>query len=287
MTTPLPLPDKAGPAAVRPVRPCLVVAADHEDMSRRVVARMADELRQQPDSLVCLATGASPQRAYELLASAGQADPALVARARWLKLDEWGGLDMDDPATCEIYLRRTLLDPLEVPPARYMGWHSNPADPQAECRRMADWLHTHGPIDLLILGIGENGHLGFNEPAEHLQADPHIAHLAPTSLRHSMLDQCRGTVSYGLTLGIGDILAARRILLLASGPQKAAQLLRLFSGPVTADFPASMLLVHAAVTVCCDTAAAALLPPDLAVDSPDSFGPNTYAAPATGAATTA
>ncbi len=123
------------------------VAADSEGMSRNVAARMAGELREEPASLVCLATGASPQRAYELLAAEGLENPALVAHARWLKLDEWGGLAMDDPATCEVYLRRALLDPLQVPAERYMGWHSQTPDPKAECRRVAAWLREHGPID--------------------------------------------------------------------------------------------------------------------------------------------
>jgi len=242
---------------------CRVVAPDYEGMSREVAGRIAAELRRQPDSLVCLATGVSPLRAYQLLAIEGQANPALVARARWLKLDEWGGLPMDDPATCEAYLRRTLIDPLGVPPDRYIGWHSRPADPQAECRRIADWLRANGPIDLLVLGIGVNGHLGFNEPAEHLQSGPHVARLADSSMQHSMLGQCEGVVSYGLTLGIDDILAARRILLLASGPGKASQMLRFYSEPPNPAFPASMLRRHPAVELYCDRDAASLLPAGL------------------------
>ncbi len=255
-----PNPDTCEPSATLPPLPRLVVAADHEEMSRRVADRIAAALRQQPDSLVCLATGASPQRTYELLVGDILANPALGTRARWLKLDEWGGLPPDDPATCESYLRRLVLDPLRVPPDRYTGWHSNPDDPAAECRRIAAWLHDHGPIDLLILGVGINGHLGFNEPARHLQPDPHIAELTDTSLGHSMLDSCQGQVRYGLTLGIGDILAARRILVLVSGAHKAAQLRRMLLEPASPEFPASLLQDHPAVTVYCDATAAALLP---------------------------
>jgi len=277
------MPDANRPAAGDPDGLSWLVAPDYEGMSRLVAARIADELRHQPDSLVCLATGASPQRAYELLAAQGQAEPALVAQARWLKLDEWGGLAMEDPATCEAYLRRCLLDPLRVPAERYAGWHSNPPDPEAECRRIAAWLDAHGPIDLLTLGVGANGHLGFNEPAATLQSGPHVARLAATSLRHSMLDQCQGHVSYGLTLGIGDILNARRILLLASGPAKAAQMLRLFAEPPSAEFPASMLHCHPHVTVFCDRAAAALLPPDLPGPARKPVLSNETPAPGTGA----
>ena len=170
---------------------------------------------------------------------------------------------MDDPATCEHYLRRLLLNPLAVPPERYCGWESQPADAEAECRRMAAWLAVHGPVDIQVLGLGENGHLGFNEPAAQLCATPHVARLSAVSLGHSMLGPSRGRVAFGLTLGIGDILAARSILLLVSGERKARQLQRLVTGEISPEFPASLLRRHRAVTVFCDAAAASLL----AIDS--------------------
>jgi galactosamine-6-phosphate isomerase len=125
---------------------------------------------------------------------------------------------------------------------------------------MAAWLAAHGPIDLNILGLGRNGHLGFNEPAAALQAGPHIARLSRASLRHSMIGNTHGRVRYGLTLGMGDLLRSREIVLLVNGPHKAAQLHRLLTGHVTPRFPASFLRLHPALTIFCDRAAAALLP---------------------------
>jgi 6-phosphogluconolactonase/glucosamine-6-phosphate isomerase/deaminase len=149
-----------------------------------------------------------------------------------------------------------------VPSERYFGWESQPADAEAECRRMAAWLAVHGPIDIQVLGLGENGHLGFNEPAAQLQAKPHVARLSPASLGHSMLGPSRGRAAYGLTLGMDDILGARRIMLLVTGEHKARQLRRLATSETSSEFPASLLRRHRGVTVFCDAAAAALIPPE-------------------------
>jgi galactosamine-6-phosphate isomerase len=237
------------------------IHADEAAMSEAAAARLAVELRARRNALVCLATGSTPTPTYERLIAWAQSEPDRFAQVRWLKLDEWGGLAMDDPASCEHYLRRLILTPLSVPPERYFGWESQPADTEAECRRVAAWLETNGPIDLQVLGLGENGHLGFNEPAAQLQSGPHVAQLSPASLGHSMLGPSRGRVAYGLTLGMDDILNARHIMLLVTGERKASQLRRLLCGEISAEFPASLLRRHRAVSVYCDTAAAALLPP--------------------------
>lgn len=239
------------------------VYPDEEAMSAAAAAWLARELDLCPTLLTSLATGASPRRMYELLAARAWQEPGLFARARWIKLDEWGGLAMGDPATCETFLRERLLDPIGVPPERYFGWESRPADVETECRRVADWLAAHGPIDVQILGLGANGHLGLNEPAPELQGGPHRAQLSPVSLSHAMLRRSKGRVAYGLTLGMDDILASRRILLLVPGARKAPQLLRLLTGGVSNEFPASWLQRHADVVVFCDAAAASLVEREL------------------------
>lgn len=235
----------------------LVVAADHEEMSRSSANLITAEIRRVPDALVCLATGSSPTRAYELLAAQGRAEPATFDRVRWLKLDEWGGLPMDHPVTCERYLREKLMVPLRVPAARFFGWQSQPADVNAESRRIADWLDEQGPIDLCVLGLGKNGHLGFNEPAAALQVGPHAAALSETSLTHSMLGGERARIQFGLTLGMTNLLHSRRILLLVSGAHKAEAMRRLAVRRITPDFPASFLWLHPALTIIADRAALA------------------------------
>lgn len=233
----------------------LIRAADHEAMSQAAVARMVAQSQRKPDSLFILATGGTPERTYQLLAERGRAAPGLCDRLRILKLDEWGGLSMDDPATCEVALRRTLVGPLGISPDRFAGWQSTPSDIAAECDRIREWLAEHGPADLCVLGLGLNGHLGFNEPGEHMHPGPHRAELSRESKEHAMLHQARGQPGYGLTLGLRDILQSREILLLVSGARKEAQLRRLLKPEITPRFPASFLWLHTAVTVCCDEAA--------------------------------
>lgn len=231
------------------------VSSDYEAMSQAAAAWILAEARARPQALISLPTGASPARTYEALAGTSRGAPGLLSKARFLKLDEWGGLEMDDPATCEVHLQEKLLRPLRVGPKSYLGFLSNPPDPRAECGRIADWLAANGPIDICILGIGLNGHLGLNEPAEELQAGPHVAELSESTRRHPMLAAARGTARYGLTLGMADLLRSRKVLLLASGAAKAEPLDRAFRGGISTRFPASFLQLHPDVTVLCDRAA--------------------------------
>ena len=172
-----------------------------------------------------------------------------------IKLDEWGGLAMERPGTCETFLRNALVTPLGLD-SRYIGFNSNPANPAAECARIRDWLAANGPIDTAVLGLGLNGHLGFNEPDDALQPHTHIATLSPESLRHSMLANEPERPTFGLTLGMSDLLHARRILLLVTGKAKRDALRRLIQGPITTRFPASFLHLHPEVTLLVDAAAA-------------------------------
>lgn len=245
---------KEGAMAATGSRGDVRILPDHEAMSQAAADRIADALGARPDAILCLATGATPTRAYESLVARRSADPRRLERVRVLKLDEWGGLDDDDPATCEHYLRGLVVDPLELRD-RYIGFAARPDDPEAECRRIAEWLARHGPIDLCVLGLGVNGHLGFNEPGTSLLPHAHVARLSEASLGHAMLDRARRRPSYGLTLGMADILRSRQILLLVSGPAKQAPLERLLSGPIATEFPASFLQVHPDVTILCDRAA--------------------------------
>jgi putative deaminase/isomerase len=231
------------------------VSDSYEGMSQAAAAWILSEARAKPQALISLPTGASPARMYEALAEATRGGRGDLSKARFLKLDEWGGLEMDDPATCEVHLQEKLLRPLRVGPKNYIGFLTNPPDPRAECSRIAEWLATNGPIDICILGIGLNGHLGLNEPAEALQAGPHVAELSESTKRHPMLAAARGEARYGLTLGMADLLRSRKVLLLASGAAKAEPLDRAFRGGISTRFPASFLQLHHDVTVICDRAA--------------------------------
>jgi galactosamine-6-phosphate isomerase len=233
-----------------------LVEPDYDAMSRRAAELIVASLRTHPDLLLCAATGSSPTRAYELLAERHRHEPALFSRLRLIKLDEWGGLPADDPGACEAYLRRHLVDPLFISAGRYHTFRGDAPDAEAECRNLALTLNQHGPVHLCVLGLGVNGHLGFNEPADALHPGPHVAPLTEESLAHPMVRHARGRVRYGLTLGIGDILRSEKILLLVSGRAKREPLRQLLTPGITTRFPASCLWLHRDVTVLCDAEAA-------------------------------
>jgi galactosamine-6-phosphate isomerase len=233
-----------------------IIADDHEQMSVRAAHLIVDEVRRDPRLLIGAATGSTPTRTYKLLGEMAAAEACPFAEVRLLKVDEWGGLAMDDRATCEVYLQEKLVQPLSISPDRYLAWNSHPNNPDAECQRISRWLAEHGPLGLCILGMGTNGHLAFNEPGDWLHPGPHVARLSSESLRHPMLNASTAAPSYGLTIGIADILRSRRILLLVSGGAKTAQLSRLTEPTVTTRFPASFLWLHPDVTILCDRQAA-------------------------------
>ena len=231
-----------------------IVLPEYEAVSQHAADWLTARLRERPTALLCLAAGSTPLRTYALLAECGAAEPKLFDQCRLLKLDEWGGLAPDDPATCDAQLRTSLVNPLGLSD-RYVAFDSQPQNPDAECKRIAEWLERNGPIDTCVLGLGLNGHLGFNEPAKYLQAHAHVAVLSQESLAHATLGGVATPPSFGLTLGMADILQSRHLLLMVTGPSKRAALERLLSGRITTSFPASLLHLHADVNLVCDTAA--------------------------------
>jgi putative deaminase/isomerase len=231
------------------------ILPDHEAVSRHAADFLIARLREKPHALLCLAAGSTPTRTYELLAQEGAKEPTLFQHCRIIKLDEWGGLPPGNPAACDVQLRTTLVSPLNLA-ERYVAFESNPRDPVAECARVADWLDQNGPIDISVLGLGINGHLGFTEPAEYLQPFAHVAELSQASLAHAMLAQSDIRPTYGLTLGMADLIQSRHILMLVTGRTKRDPLGRLLTGRITTDFPASMLQLHNDVELLCDVAAA-------------------------------
>lgn len=216
----------------------------YEEISRKASAIITRQLESKKDMLLCAATGNTPTRTYELLAGQYIHRPEDFAAMQVLKLDEWGGIPMNDAGTCESYLNTRLLSPLQITSERYFSFCSDTPNPDLECRRIQGELTKAGPIDCCVLGLGMNGHIGFNEPAAFLQPGCHVAQLSETTLHHSMVTAMSRQPSYGLTLGMADILQARRILLLVSGSAKKEITRELLSKKVTTSLPASLLWLH-------------------------------------------
>ena len=225
-------------------------------LSQKAAEIIFEAVRQKPDLLLCLATGQTPTQTYEKLTSLSKGASESFQLVRMLKLDEWGGIAMDNPATCEQYLQNRIVQPLGMSQDQCVGFESNSKDPQAECKRIQYWIERRGPIDLCLLGIGGNGHIAFNEPGSTLSPFSHVAELSSHSLQHPMLSASSEQPRYGLTLGMAEIMQARQILLLISGSHKRSVLNRLRQRKISTQFPASLLWLHPQVLCLCDREAA-------------------------------
>lgn len=230
----------------------LEVLPDYESMSRAAADIIHDAARRKPDLLLCAATGGSPTGTYQRLVELAGRSPSDFAALRVIKLDEWGGLPMEDSGSCESYLRRHLLDPMGIADDRYVGFESRPEDGEEECREIREWLERQGPIDVALVGLGLNGHVALNEPADSLEPFAHVAELAPSSFSHSMLQSSRYRPQYGLTLGLGELLQARRVILLVSGESKREVFAHWRKAKLSTRFPASLLHLHPRLTCLCD-----------------------------------
>jgi len=138
------------------------VCNTYNELSLKDKKLLVQEIERNENLLLCTATGGSPTKTYELLGKEYQVQPELFSKLRVIKLDEWGGIPMDHPTTCETYLQTNLLHALHVSGPRYIGFNSNPEDPKQEVEDIQDKLNSEGPIDLCILGLGMNGRLGCN-----------------------------------------------------------------------------------------------------------------------------
>ena len=225
---------------------------DYGEMSRQAAGLVSAVVEAKRDALLCLPTGHSPAGLYQEMVRTAGRKPDLFAKLQVLKLDEWLGVPASDPNSCEHFLNVHVLGPLGIETDRYISFDAAAAEPSAECARVGAAIARRGPIDLCILGLGKNGHLGLNEPGPTLQPHCHVATLSEMTRQHSMFDDRPERPRHGLTLGIGDLLKSRRILLLITGKGKDAATAKFLEGAVTTEWPVSFLWLHPHVDVLLD-----------------------------------
>lgn len=214
-----------------------------DQMGQEAFSIVMDEIEHNPQLLLCAATGSSPLPLYRNLAEEAKKRAAVFDQLRILPLDEWVGLPSSD-GSCHAFLQKHILRPLKVDQERYFSFNPSAEDLKKECLRIKALVKEQGPIDLCILGLGKNGHLGFNEPADELQPHCHVSDLTIESQQHSMILDSSIKPTQGITLGMQDILSSKRILLLVSGSGKEEAKKKLLSGEITSKYPASLLWKH-------------------------------------------
>jgi len=232
-------------------RPEILSASTWAD---RVAALLADRLAARPELVVCLPTGSTPLPVYERLPSVLAARDVSAAHATVVLLDEYLGLRPGHPARCDALLGKVVVDRLR--PARTIVFDVDQQEPAAACAAFDRDIAAVGGLDLVVLGLGRNGHIGMNEPGSAPNAPTRVIGLAPSTREAAIRYGADPPPTHGVTLGMAGILATPEIWLLATGAEKAGILAATLDGPVTPEVPASLLRDHPGLRIIVDDAAA-------------------------------
>lgn len=238
----------------------IVTVGSYAEMSEIAAKIMIGELKKCPRAVLGLATGSTPLGLYKMLADAYKRGEISFRGVRSVNLDEYVGLGADNGNSYASFMNERLFGHVDILRENTYLPNGLAEDLQSECRRY-DSLLDALPRNIQLLGIGSDGHIGFNEPGTSFIERTHIAELAKSTVTdNSRLFECGQAVpERALTMGIADIMSAEKILLLANGKNKAKAVWGMVSGQVTEDCPASILQRHKNVTVVLDGDAASLL----------------------------
>jgi len=239
----------------------VIITADAGEASAEAARIAAALLRAKPRSVLGLATGSTPLRFYDALAALHARGEIDFSQVTTFNLDEYVGLGPDHPQSYALYMRDHFFSRVNLPPDRTHLPDGLAPDIPAHCAAYENAIREAGGIDLQVLGIGSDGHIGFNEPGSSLGSRTRLKTLSESTVRDNarFFPSPGGVPRHVITMGVGTILDARHCMVLAFGEGKAGAVAAMAEGPVTADAPASALQFHPKCTLLVDTAAAGRL----------------------------
>lgn len=235
----------------------LIQAKDYEDMSRKAANIISAQVILKPNCVLGLATGSTPLGTYSNLIDWYKKGDLDFSQVSSVNLDEYRGLPADNDQSYRYFMKTNLFDQVNIDQSRTYVPNGMEPDSDKACRDHDNIINELGGIDLQLLGLGLNGHIGFNEPADEFPKGTHCVDLTQSTIEansrfFASIDEVP-TQAY--TMGIQSIMLAKKILIIASGANKAEIIAKAFLGPVTPEVPASILQMHPDVTLVADEAA--------------------------------
>ncbi len=239
----------------------LVVKENYDEMSKEGARIVAELIRRKPNCVVGFATGSTPLGLYRELIRLHREEGLDFSKITTFNLDEYVGLPPEHPQSYHYFMWENLFKHINVDPRFVHIPHGMADDIDAFCDWYEEQIEAAGGIDMQILGIGANGHIAFNEPSSSLGSRTRIKTLSEKTRQDNarFFSTMEEVPKYAITMGVGTIMEARRLLLLASGAGKADAIARTVEGPITAMVPASIVQLHAHATVLVDREAASKL----------------------------
>ena len=224
---------------------------DHDRASQKAANLIAAQIHFKPDSVIGLPTGSTPIETYEKLALMHENGELDFSEVRTFNLDEYLGLPSSDPQSYHYFMHDNLFSKVNIAPDRNHFPDQNAADTEQACHDYEAQIAAHGGMDFMFLGIGSNGHIGFNEPSDEFSTMTNRVALTEDTIQANarFFENPDDVPKEAISMGIKTIMGAKKIILLANGPAKKEAVHQALYGPITPALPASILQVHPDVTV--------------------------------------
>lgn len=232
----------------------------YDELSQRTADEVINLIKQKPDAVICLASGNTPLGTCEWIVKKVKDEKIDISQCSFIGLDEWVGVPPENTGSCSCFFHHNLFEPLKISTEKIFLFDALSKDLNNECKKMDAIIQQKGGIDLMIVGIGMNGHIGFNEPGVDFRLLSHVIDLHETTITVGQ-KYFAGAIklSQGITLGLGHLMNARKAILIANGKNKSEVIKKTVKEPVTNDFPASIMQKHPNGFVFVDNDAASLI----------------------------
>jgi galactosamine-6-phosphate isomerase len=235
----------------------IFVTDSYQNMSKKAVDEVIHITTALEKPLISPASGDSTAGLYNEIAERARRNEMNISNWHFVGLDEWVGMNGNDEGSCRYHLNLQLFRPLHITEDRICFFDGRASEQEKECERVDDYILQHGGIDVAIVGLGMNGHVGMNEPGTPRNTHAHVAEIAEaTQMVGQKYFKSQQNLDYGLTLGIATLMEARHIILLVSGKHKAAITQKIIEEEVSEQLPASLLRNHPSFKIFMDEDAA-------------------------------
>lgn len=240
----------------------VIRARDYKDMSRKTANLISAQIILKPNAVLGLATGSTPIGIYRQLVDWYQKGDIDFSDSVSVNLDEYCGLSANHPESYHYFMQKYFFSHINIQPQHTFLPNGMEKNTQKECTRYSMLIRSLGGIDLLLLGLGHNGHIGFNEPSDHFSADVHVVTLTESTIQANkrFFGSADDVPRQAYTMGIRTILQAKRIVMAVSGKEKAFIVREAFLGKITPAIPASILQLHPDVWLVGDAEALSEIP---------------------------
>lgn len=238
----------------------LNIYKDYEALSQHVADEIIRLVKSKPDAVLCLASGDTPRLTFNLMTKKAADDKIDFTRCTFIGLDEWVGIPPENEGSCHYFLHHHVFGPLHISSNHIHLFNALSKDLEQECRQMDSIIAAKGGIDLILVGVGMNGHIGFNEPGVSPDHYAHVVQLdeATRTVGQKYFRQ-HTSLSYGITLGLNHLLEARKAIMIANGTKKADVIRKALEEDIAPSLPASIMRKHANGFVMLDDGAASAL----------------------------